>query len=1003
MQQPGADSDVDIVVLFSDIEGSTQLWEEFPHQMGDALAMHDSIITRVVSDSNGHVVKSTGDGMMAILPSVRSAVTASIAILESLESAKWEGIPGLKVRIGVHAGPAQRRGADYFGQTLNRAARLMSAGHGQQILVSQKVADELADGLGEGISLSDMGAHRLRDLTEPQRIYQVVAPGLPEEFPPLVTLDAAPNNLPTLASSFLGRERELEEIRGLLRDGARVVTLLGPGGTGKTRLALQAAADRTPYFRHGVFFVDLSTETEPEESYATIARVVGIDPAGDQSALDTLVQGLADRQMLLILDNLEQIAGVGMGIVALTAKSPDMSILTTSRRPLRIAGEHLYQVNPLSLPPLEAGIAEVLGSEAGALFVDRARAATPEFGASDETAPDIAALTRRLDGLPLALELAASRLRVFSIRELKERLDQRLDVLGTGTQDLPERQRTLYSTIAWSFELLEAGEASLLELMTVFSDTSLDDLESVAIKAGHPGVVIDQISSLIDRSLVTTDRAFETTRYGLLQTIRDYTSTRLNADSERQTAFRSAHAEHFTERALSSVSSVGELKPDIENLQLAWDHWMKADDLDRLHDLLDPLWRFYDSEGWYQGAMALAEDMLDVLETQPETLERTKEQIALQASIARARLLIRGYTEESERAFRETLAAAEASGEVPRLFPILRSLASFYVLAGRLTESVAIGSDLLEIAETEPDNPDLMVDAALVYGANTAFLDEMEEGMEYLDRAIESFDPSRMHSDRFRLGPHSGIISLTTSGFLLYFTGFPSQAAGRMERALRDAEELGHAYSKAYALFHVAYFRFMNQDIGGLVPPASELLALANRYDYQIWRALAMILLAVATAFTEDADEGLAEVEQGIAIYQTLETPPVFWALLLQVRAVLAMNAGAMDRALEWIDEGLAAIGRGTESMRAGLLITKGDILMAHGETEGARQVLELTVSEALKRSVVLPALAGLVRLARIDPTPHTVNRLREVYDGFTEGFDHPDLVAASQILESHG
>ncbi len=1002
----------DIVFLFSDIEGSTKLWEQHPEEMRSALELHDSIAGAAIEATGGELVKSTGDGVMAVFGNAESAISTAISMQQDLADADWGVVGAIQIRVGIHQGESQVREGDYFGPVVNRTARLMSAGHGGQILVSAAVAGEIGDNVTEAAAIRDLGRHRLKDLAEPEHIFQVVASGLPESFPPLSTLDVTPNNLPTQTSSFLGRARELDAIRELIeRSETRLITLVGPGGTGKTRLGLQAGAEQVDRFPEGIFFIDLSTETDPDESFASIARVVGIDSASDETALEALKRGLAQRATLLILDNLEQIQAIGLGIDDLLGASADLKVLATSREPLRVRSEHLYAVDPLSLPTTGPGgtsLDDVLESESARLLAERAAQQVPGFTIDESNARTVASICIQLDGLPLALELAAARLRMFSLTELDERLGRQIDVLKSGAHDLPARQRTLRATIEWSYELLTETERSLLLLLSVFAGATVGDLEVVADAIEAPGDALDDLSSLVDKSLVRkTESPAGVSRFSLLQTIRSYASERSAADPEQRDRWRRAHGEHFADMAAELADSLGgadrrrarqRLADDVENLQVAWAFWVNAGDLDRVHQLFDPMWMLYDAEGWYQGAILLAEDLLAVLAEQPESEERTSEQIALETSLARARMLVRGYTESGELAFLDALEHAKTAGSAPQRFPVLRSLATFYTLRGEMDKAIEVGKQLMAIAE-EADNPALVVDANLVYGVNTAFSTTLEQGQPYVETAVEAFDSSELPSERFRLGPHAGIVSMTTSAFLLAMRGFAEQAVVRAEEALVKADELGHSYSKAYAMYHVAYFKLIiTGDMEAVARHGSDLLALANQYDYQIWRALALVLQGVVQAFTSDPAKGMAVIEQGIEIYQRLPTPPVFWAPLLQLRAPVAAMTGDMDRALDLIDEAVAIeTGRGS-GLGTEILVTQGDLLLMAGRPDDALESFRSALEFADKFESLASQLRALTRLTQLERDPW-IERLAEVYKEFTEGFDLPDMVAARTAM----
>lgn len=995
----------ELVFLFSDIEGSTKLWERDQDEMRVALEQHDSIVAEAVTVSGGELVKSTGDGVMAVFDDSESAVTAAISMQRRLAVAEWGSVGSVKIRVGIHKGTSQIRAGDYFGIAVNRAARIMAAGHGGQILVSAAVRADISE------EMRDLGTHRLKDLAEPEHIFQVAVEGAPNAFPPLRTLDVTPNNLPTQTSSFLGREAELEAIRDLIeRADTRLITLLGPGGTGKTRLSLQAGAEQVDRFPDGVFFVDLSTETVPDESFANIARVVGIDSSADETSLEALKRDLADRASLLILDNLEQIEEIGRGVDQLLAACIDLKVLATSREPLKVRSEHLYPVEPLSLPTTRVGgvnLQSVLDSKAANLLAERAAQQVNGFTIDETNFETIASICIRLDGLPLALELAAARLRMFSLDELDKRLADRIDVLSRGGHDLPGRQRTLTDTIEWSFELLTETEKELLLLLSVFAGTSIADLENIAVLSGLEGDTLEDLSSLVDKSLVRkTESPSGASRFSLLETIRAYTVSQSAADPTTRATWRRAHGEHFAELAGRLADSLaGEdrrnarrrLSEEVENLQVAWSYWRENPELDRLHQLFDPMWMLYDAEGWYEGAIQLAEDLLEVLADQPESEERTREEIALETSLARAGMLVRGYTEEGELAFLNALEHAEEAGTKPDQFPVLRSLATFHYYRGEFAKSAELGAQLLSIANESGDRR-FAIDANLVCGVGAAFGSTIADGLLRIEAAVRAFDPSEMPMDRFRLGPHAGIVSMTTSAFLMMFDGHPVQAAARAEDALVKADELSHSYSKAYALFHVGYFKLITGDVEAAAHHAGELLAIANQYDYQIWRALATVLQGVVHASTGDPLRGQTVIEQGIELYQRLSTPPVFWPLILQMWAPVAAMAGDFDKAFALIDEAVAIeTGRGTP-MAAEMLVTKTDLLMMAGRPEEAPDYLRAALEIAVSFGALLPRLRILTRLAQLEGGSWT-EQLNDAYESFTEGFDIADLVAARTAL----
>jgi predicted ATPase/class 3 adenylate cyclase len=641
-----------LVFLFTDVEGSTRLWERFPQAMQAALERHDRILEAAVAAAGGQVVKTTGDGMMAVFSSAAAAVGACLTAQRDLAAEPWGPTGPLRVRMGLHAGEAATRSSDYFGPAVNRTARIMAVGHGSQVLLSAAAAALATVRLPEGAELRDLGTHRLKDLGRPERLFQLVHPDLADAFPPLATLDRHPNNLPTQTSTFVGRDAELEEIDRRLGDAAvRLLTLTGPGGTGKTRLALRAAADQVDQFEDGVFLVDLSAVRATEDVPAAIARAVGLSETGGQPMLEELKERLRGRQTLLVLDNFEQVTTAGPMAVELLEDCPGLKLLVTSREALRVRPEHLFPVPPLSLPGGAAGhrsAAELAGCEAAQLFAERAQAVRADFRLTDENADAVAGICRRLDGLPLAIELATARLNLFSPEALRDRLGSRLGLLRGGPRDLPARQQTLRATIEWSYQLLEAGEQRLFELLSVFSGAGFEAVEVVAAEldrlTGTELDVLDGLASLVDKSLVRqADTGAGEPRVVMLETIGEYAAERLDDLPELAAAARRAHAaffadlarrqwEHLTgqrrEQALVAMTT------DLDNLRLAWDHWVAANDLDQLNKLVDSLWLLYDARGWYHDTVRLTTDLLEVLSSSPSTPDRVLQEVTLRTSLA---------------------------------------------------------------------------------------------------------------------------------------------------------------------------------------------------------------------------------------------------------------------------------------------------------------------------------------------------------------------------------
>ena len=535
-----------VTFLFSDIEGSTLRWEKNAELMRSAFSRQESIMREAMNDYGGYVYKMIGDAFQVAFNTAREALDAAIMAQRALQNGAWGEIGPIKVRMALHTGVVEERGEDYVGPILNRAARLMSAGHGGQVLLSQATYELLRDALPEYVSILDLGEHRFKDLTRLERVYQVISPGLQPEFPPLNTLDAYPNNLPLQLSSFIGREREIEEIEQLLETG-RLVTLFGPGGSGKTRLVLQVAAKVLHHFEHGVFFVDLAPISDPQFVPRTIAQTLNIQETASQSLVQSIKNFLGEKHLLLVLDNYEQIIETAPLVGDLLSSAPALKVLVTSRQPLMISGEQEYPVPTMEVPDLEhiESIRGISQYESVELFVKRAQSVRPDFEITDGNASAIAEVCARLDGLPLAIELAAARIRTLSPSQLLKRLQTRLAELRAGRRDLPPRQQTLYAAIDWSHNLLEEPEKELFARLSVFQGGRT--IEAAEAVCGHGLYVdiLDGMESLTRQSLLFVKRGLDgEPRTMMLETIHEYARQKLFELGEVE-QIRRQHAEYF--------------------------------------------------------------------------------------------------------------------------------------------------------------------------------------------------------------------------------------------------------------------------------------------------------------------------------------------------------------------------------------------------------------------------------------------------------------------------
>jgi predicted ATPase/class 3 adenylate cyclase len=600
-----------VTFLMTDIEGSTRLWEELPEAMGPALEAHDAILRDAVMANGGSVVKTTGDGLLATFTETDQALAAAIGGQLGLAVHKWGATGPLRVRMAAHCGPAQARDADYYGPAVNRVARLLAIGHGGQILVSGAASDLAKRNLPSGAELLDRGEHRLRDLDRPEHVFQLLAPGLAREFPALRSLNSYRTNLPSQLTSFVGRERELEDVRSMV-DDHRLVTLIGTGGTGKTRLMVQVGAERLDRHADGVWLTELASIRDAGMVVREVARCLGVGEEPGRAALDTLTDYLRSKSMLLLIDNCEHLVNVAADLAErLLAACPDLYVMATSREALGVPGEVVFQVPSLTIPGERRHdadwLAEVIRCEAVRLFVDRATAAVPSFALTPGNASAVVEICRRLDGIPLAIELAAARVTVLSVEEIAEGLSDRFRLLTGGRRTALPRQQTLQALVDWSWDLLTAADQQLLARLSVFAGGWTLESAAAVTRTDDDGdqrtarlAILDGLTRLVDRSLVTVDHG-GTTRYHMLETIRQYARDRLLTMGDG-VSMRERHVDHFlafahtAEQALVGPEMIPWLQrtdAEIDNLRAAMEWSFDSDVVRGLRMLvaLMPYWR----------------------------------------------------------------------------------------------------------------------------------------------------------------------------------------------------------------------------------------------------------------------------------------------------------------------------------------------------------------------------------------------------------------------------
>jgi len=841
-----------VTLLFTDIEGSTRLLTRLGERYADVLAEYRHLLRDVFEHWHGHEVDTQGDAFFVVF---------------ALAAHAWPQGAEVCVRMGLHTGEPSLVTEGYTGVDVHQAARIMSAGHGGQVLLSRATRELVEHTLPDGVALRDMGKHRLKDLQRPSHLFQLVIAGLPSDFPPLNTLNTRPNNLPFQPTPFIGREKEVAALGQLLcREDVRLVTLTGPGGTGKTRLALQVAAELSDLFADGISFVDLAPLNDPALVIAAIAQSLGIREVSGQPLLERLKDELQRKQMLLLLDNFEQVVSAAVQVADLLATYPLLKVLVTSRVVLHVQAEHEFFVPSLSLPDPNhvPDLAALSQYEAVALFLRRAQSARSDFHVTNANAPAVAEICVRLDGLPLAIELAAARMKLLSPEALLVRLHQPLHVLTSGPRDVVARQQTLRNTIEWSYQLLNAQEQQLFRRLSVFvCGGPLSAIEATSL-GSEAESVLDTVASLADNSLLqrVEQQAGEEPRFAMLETIREYALESLEALGETEAA-RGAHAAYFLRLAEEAEQGMAgpqqavlleRLEQEHDNLRAAM-QWSleqaeegKAMAL-RLGGALYSFWfvRAYFSEG------------RDFLERALSRGDEVAAPVRAKALYAASQLHdALGSLDQAEEFYEQSLALYRELGDTRGIASCLHLLADIAWGRANLALARSQGEESLMLFRELDDKRSV---AYLLYHLGSLAV-EQGEYARGRDLLTESLTINRELGD-------TRIIALSLFNLVLLYWlsgGDLAQAHTWLDESFALFREVGDKESIANCLYLSGMLAHSEGDAASARSLTEQALAIFKEMKQQHGTALSLYALAEVAAAGGDSARSQALYKQGVGV-----------------------------------------------------------------------------------------------------------------------------------------
>lgn len=906
-----------VTFLFTDIEGSTKLSQDYPDTLQTALEKHHSILQKAIEENNGFVFEIVGDAFCCAFEDAAEAVKAAVEIQKNLSIEKWKDVV-IKIRTGIHSGVAEWNGKRYIGYiTLARTARVMSSAYGEQILISNSTYElikEKFDSVNDRhITFRDLGERRLKDVIQPIRLYQIVSPGLREDFPPLKTLDARPNNLPVQLTSFIGREEEMEDVKYLLKH-SRLLTLTGSGGAGKTRLALQVAADVIDDFTNGVWLAELASVFEPSLLYQTFLKVFGLNEEQSKTPENILCDFLRDKEILIIFDNCEQIVSpCAMLAEKLISKCPKLKIISTSREALNCYGENTHKVLSLKIPdPKEEFSTEQISQyEAVRLFIDRANAVDKNFKVNNENAPALAQICYQLDGIPLAIELAAARVKNLSVDKIYERLDDRFRLLTIGKRTALPRQQTLRAMVDWSYELLSEKEKLLWSRLSVFSDGwTIEAAEEVCSDENLlREEIIDLLSQLADKSLIITVN--ENKRYRMLETIRQYGDEKLFSSGKTEEIILK-HLDYYTGFAVYARKNlegplqkqwIDKIEAETFNFQLALTSSIVRNRREKGILIANNLSRYWEIRGYINEAVNWLEELLSTNELLP----------ALDKALAIQWLgsfnWITGNLEKSQICYEESFAIFKQIESKTGIATSLNNLGLVANASGEFNKSKVLTEESYKYF-LEIGNEQMIADCLINLGAVLINLKEtdyakyaFEESLKFyrkfgdirgvamslsnlgsLEILKNDYVSARIYleeglSIQREISDKRGTAStLNSLGKILFYQNYFSKAEKYFEESIKFNLEIGDKKSAAGTMSSLGFLKYrkseynhskrlhieslkINQDINYKSGIANALIGIAEVLSRNEPELAAQILGAADTYFQTDSDSIDTEIK----------------------------------------------------------------------------------------------------------------------------------------------